>query len=312
MTHLQDRVVVITGAGRGIGRAHALLFAAQGAKVVVNDLGGNWDGEGADTGPAHDVVAEIVAAGGTAVADTHDIADAAEGVVQTALDEFGRIDCLVNNAGVIGHGRIDTLTVEQLTRGIDILLTGCWRAAKAAWGPMKAQRYGRIVNTSSAAAFGVANAIFYQTSKAGLIGLTRGLAKDGEADDIKVNAIMPLGRSRMADSQPGLSEFFEKNLPARLISPFVGALLSPGVPVTGETFAVGGGRAARVFLGTVPGLVGFSTIDEVLAGFDQVMAAPSYLAPTSMDEEIGYEWDQLGIDLSELSVNLGELGADAP
>ena len=308
MGHLDGQVVVVTGAGRGIGRAHAEFAAAEGARVVVNDTGGDTNGVGLSAETAKSVAEDIVSRGGVAVADIHDVATEAEGVVQTAIDTFGKVDCLVNNAGVIAQGSLDELTVEQIERMLDIIALGSISTIRAAWPNMKERGYGRIVNTSSCSIFGVGGAPMYLTGKAAIIGLTKALAKDGAPFGIKVNAIMPMGYSRMADTQAGLAEFMKENFSPNLISPFVGALLVPDTPCTGELFAVAGGRAARVFLGTVPGLVGFKSIDDCLDGFDQIMAAPSYAAPTSMDEEIGYEYEHLGIDLSSLGIDLDMLG----
>ncbi|HEY1969887.1 MAG TPA: SDR family NAD(P)-dependent oxidoreductase [Pseudonocardia sp.] len=311
MARLRDKVVVVTGAGRGIGRAYAEFLAAEGAMVVVNDNGADIDGLGATADTARAVAEAIVADGGRAVADTHDIVTDGPSVIQRALDEYGRVDGLVNNAGIVTMGGIDELSVEQIGRMIDVHLMGTVNTIRAAWPIMRDQGYGRIVNTSSASVFGVGGAPLYPTAKAAIIGLTRALASDGQAVGIKVNGVMPMGYSRMADTQAGLAEFMKTNFPPELIAPFVGALLVEDAPCSGEMFAVAGGRAARVFLSTVPGLTGFKTIDDVLANFDLVMDPAGQAAPNSMDEEIGFEYQNLGIDLSTLGINLAELGTAA-
>jgi NAD(P)-dependent dehydrogenase (short-subunit alcohol dehydrogenase family) len=306
--HLQDRVVIVTGAGRGIGRAYAEYLAGQGARVVVNDTGGTVEGEGTSPEVAHTVADAIVAAGGTAMADTHDIVTDAGALAERTLEEFGRIDGLVNNAGIVIMGGIDVIATEQVDRMIDVHVRGSLNTVRAVWPAMSKQRHGRIVNVSSASVFGVGAAVSYPTVKAAILGLTRALAVDGGSRGIKVNALMPMGYSRMADTQAGLGEFMKKAMPPERIGPFLGALLIEATPCTGETFSVGGGRAGRVFLGTVPGLTGFTTVDDVIAGFDKVMDVTGYVTPDSMEDEIGFELQQLGIDLSQLGIDLDMLG----
>lgn len=308
MSRLQDKVIVVTGAGRGIGRAYAEFLAAEGAKLVVNDTGGDINGLGAAEGLAGEVAAAIVANGGRAVADTHDVVTDGAAVAHRAVEAFGRLDGLVNNAGIVTMGGIDELTPTQIRRMVDVHLMGTINTVRAAWPIMREQGGGRIVNTSSASVFGVGGAPLYPAAKSAIIGLTRALAMDGSALGIKVNAVMPMGYSRMADTQAGLAEFMKQNFGADLVAPFVGTLLVDEVPCTGETFAVAGGRAARVFLGTVPGSTKVATIDDCLANFDQILSRDGYSAPDSMDEEIGFEYHQLGIDLSQLGINLAELG----
>jgi NAD(P)-dependent dehydrogenase (short-subunit alcohol dehydrogenase family) len=305
---LQDRVVIVTGAGRGIGRAYAEYLSGQGARLVVNDTGASIEGEGSSQAVAQTVADGIVAAGGTALADTHDVVTDAEALIAHALDEFGRIDGLVNNAGIVIMGGIDTVTTEQIDRMIDVHVRGSLNTVRAVWPTMSRQRYGRIVNVSSASVFGVGAAVSYPTVKAAILGLTRTLAVDGAPLGIKVNALMPMGYSRMADTQAGLGEFMKEVMPPERIGPFLGALLIEATPCTGETFSVGGGRAGRVFLGTAPGLTGFTTVDDVISGFDRVMDVTGYLAPSSMEAEIGFELQQLGFELSQMAIDLDTLG----
>lgn len=305
---LDGKVVVVTGAGRGIGRAHAEFLAAEGALVVVNDTGGDISGLGEDTGAAAEVVRAIRASGGTAVVDTSDVSSDGDRIVANALSAFGRLDGLVNNAGIVSTAGVEELTDAQVHRMIGVHVLGTLGTVRAAWPVMREQGRGRIVNTSSVAVFGVGGGPLYPMAKGAIHALTRALALDGAPLGITVNAVMPMGYSRMADTQEGLGDFMKANFDPRRISPFVGSLLVDEVPCTGETFAVAGGRAARVFLGTVPGLVGFSSIDDCLAGFDQVMDLEGYAAPASMDEEIGFEYAQLGIDLAALGIDLSRLG----
>ncbi|HEX7096014.1 MAG TPA: SDR family NAD(P)-dependent oxidoreductase [Acidimicrobiales bacterium] len=300
MGQLDGNVVIVTGAGGGIGRAHALLFAREGAKVVVNDYGGDSKGNRGTSEMADKVVAEITAAGGTAVADANDVATDGAAVVQTALDAFGELHCIVNNAGISGGGDIDEIAPADFDRMLAIHLGGAVAICRAAWPILREQGYGRIVNTSSASVFGLPHTSAYITAKAALFGLTRALAREGRRHDIKVNAIMPAAYSRLTAQSPEFAALMEASFPPEQISPFVGALLSRDVPVTGETFVVGGGRAARVVLATVPGHRGPSTIDGWLAELDRVMASDELVVPADANDEVAYECRQLGIDLSRL------------
>jgi NAD(P)-dependent dehydrogenase (short-subunit alcohol dehydrogenase family) len=301
MAHLDGDVVIVTGAGGGIGRAHALLFAREGARVVVNDYGGDTHGTAGTSEAADKVVAEITAAGGTAVADAHDVALDGAAVVQTALDAFGAVHAVVNNAGIANGGAIDELPAADFDRLVAIHLGGAVAICRAVWPVFRGQGYGRIVNTSSGSVFGMPGTPAYITAKAALFGLTRALAHDGRAHDIKVNAIMPCAYSRLTAQSPELGPIMEAGFPPERIAPFVAALVSQAAPVTGETFIVGGGRAARVVLAEVPGLVGFESVDDVLAGFDQVMASDDLTVPRNAFDELAYECRHLGIALPQFS-----------
>lgn len=299
MGQLDGNVVIITGAGGGIGRAHALLFAKEGARVVVNDYGGDSKGNRGTSEMADKVVAEITAAGGVAVADAHDVSTDGAAVVQTALDAFGELHCVVNNAGIAHGAELDQIPQEMWDRMLGIHLGGSIAVCRAAWPIFREQGYGRVVNTSSASVFGLPHTSAYITAKAALFGLTRALAREGRKHDIKVNAIMPSAYSRLTAQSKEFATLMESAFPAEHIAPFVGALLSRDVPVTGETFVVGGGRAARVVLATVPGHRGPSTIDGWLADFDRVMASDELTVPADANDEVVYECRQLGIDLSK-------------
>jgi len=299
MGQLDGNVVIVTGAGGGIGRAHALLFAKEGARVVVNDYGGDSKGNRGTSEMADKVVAEITAAGGVAVADAHDVSTEGEAVVQTALDAFGALHCLVSNAGIAHGAELDQIPQEMWDRMLGIHLGGTIAVSRAAWPIFREQGYGRIVNTSSASVFGLPGTASYITAKAAVFGLTRALAREGRKHDIKVNAIMPSAYSRLTAQSPEFAALMESAFPPEHIAPFVGALLARDVPVTGETFVVGGGRAARVVLATVPGHSGPSTIQGWLADFDRVMASDELTVPADANEEVVYECKQLGIDLSK-------------
>jgi NAD(P)-dependent dehydrogenase (short-subunit alcohol dehydrogenase family) len=299
MGHLDEKVVIVTGAGGGIGRAHALLFAREGAQVVVNDYGGDSKGNAGTSEAAERVVAEITAAGGSAVADSNDVSKDGAAIVQTALDAFGGLHCVVNNAGIANGGTLEQMPVSDFDRMLDIHLGGTVAVTRAAWPILREQGYGRIVNTSSASVFGLPHTPAYITTKAAIFGLTRAIAHDGKKVGIKVNAIMPAAYSRLTQQSPEFAPVMEAGFPAEAVAPFVGALLSPDVPCSGETFVVGGGRAARVVLATVPGAVGMSTIDDYLENFDQVMSTEHIEIPKDANVEVVYECQQLGIDLAK-------------
>jgi NAD(P)-dependent dehydrogenase (short-subunit alcohol dehydrogenase family) len=252
------RVAIVTGAGRGLGREHALRLAARGAKVLVNDLGGASDMTGADAGPATEVVAEIEAAGGTAAANFDSVAtsDGGRAIVTDAQARWGRVDIVINNAGGgIGACTIDQLPEADLRRMVDTHLLGAFFVLGAAWPHMVEQGYGRILNTSSAASFGLSGLYAYSAVKAGLLGLTRSLAIDGAAHNVKVNALMPLGYTRLAANVPvpEVRQWMERTFDPAKVSVVALALVHEDVPFTGETISAAGGRAARVFLGGVPG-----------------------------------------------------------
>jgi NAD(P)-dependent dehydrogenase (short-subunit alcohol dehydrogenase family) len=240
----QDQVVIVTGAGGGLGRAHALLFAKHGAKVVVNDLGGSTHGEGANASAADKVVAEIRAAGGTAVAN-HDSVTDGEKIVQCALDTFGRIDVVVNNAGILRDKTFHKMEDADWDLVYKVHVEGAYKVTRAAWPHMREQGYGRIIFTASTSGiygnFGQSN---YGMAKLGLYGLTRTLAIEGRKNNILVNAIAPTGGTRMTE---GLipPQVFEQLKP-ELVSPLVVYLASNACEETSGLFEVGGGWMGKV------------------------------------------------------------------
>ncbi len=254
------RVAVVTGAGGGLGRSHALLLAARGAKVVVNDLGGARDGTGTDASMADQVVAEIVAAGGAAVANHDGVHTWAGGqaIVQTAIDAFGRVDIIVNNAGILRDVSFAKLTQEQLDPVVQVHLLGAFHVTRAAWPHLREQAYGRVISTTSGSGlygnFGQSN---YAAAKLGLVGLTRTLAVEGAKYGITANAIAPVAKSRMTEDimPPALLDRLEPEY----VSPLVAYLASESCTDTGRVFSVGGGYMARVALLEGPG----ATFDDV-------------------------------------------------
>jgi len=244
---LKGRTAVITGAGGGLGRAHALLFAKHGANVVVNDLGGKQDGSGKGSEMADKVVAEIKAAGGKAVANYDSVSTeaGANGIIKSALDAFGKIDILINNAGILRDTSFVKMTDAEWDLVFAVHVKGAYYCTKAAWGPMREQKYGRVVLTSSASGiygnFGQTN---YAAAKMGLIGFGQTLALEGEKYNIRVNMIAPVAASRMTESL--MPPFVLDKLKPECVSPLVVYLCSEGIDVNGELYEVGAGAVARI------------------------------------------------------------------
>ena len=240
----EDKVVVVTGAGGGLGRAHALLFARHGAKVVVNDLGGSAQGEGANASAADRVVEEIRQAGGTAVANQASVTDGGK-IVQQALDSFGRVDVVVNNAGILRDKTFHKMEDADWDLVYRVHVEGAYKVTRAAWPHMREQGYGRVIFTASTSGiygnFGQSN---YGMAKLGLYGLTRTLALEGRKNNILVNAIAPTGGTRMTE---GLipPQVFEQLKP-ELVSPLVVFLASEQCQETSGLFEVGGGWMGKV------------------------------------------------------------------
>ncbi|MFD7937719.1 SDR family NAD(P)-dependent oxidoreductase [Streptomyces sp. NPDC059755] len=287
----EGRVAVVTGAGRGIGRAHARLLAERGAKVVVNDLGGSMEGDGSDTGPAQRVVEEIVAAGGEAVADTNDISVPAGGqaVIDSAIEHYGRIDVLVNNAGIIRWAGLPEVDAENLERHLAVHLVGSFNTLRAAWPHFVEQRYGRVVLTTSSGLFGLDNNLSYAAAKAGTVGLARSAKLSGEPHGIKVNLIAPAAMTRMgggpeeepAEQAPGMPY-----MPSDAVAPIVAYLAHESCPVNGEIYTAGAGRFARLFIASTEGYVheggGSVTVEDVAGNWDAINDEKGYYVPSDL------------------------------
>jgi NAD(P)-dependent dehydrogenase (short-subunit alcohol dehydrogenase family) len=259
MGTLDRRVAVVTGAGRGIGREHALLLAREGARVVVNDLGGSGDGTGADAGPAHEVVREITASGGTAVANTGSVADWADArdLIQQAVTEFGRLDIVVNNAGIVRDAFIASTEEAQFDSVIAVHLKGHFAVthhAAAYWrAESKAGRQpnGAIINTSSISGTTMPNPgqTAYGAAKAGIAAMTLVAAMELERYGVRVNAIAPIARTRLTLGTPGMGAIFAAQVPEgefdafdpANIAPLVAWLASEKCPLTGKVLTVQGG-----------------------------------------------------------------------
>lgn len=286
------RVAVVTGAGRGLGRAYALALAELGAQVVVNDLGGSIDGVGTDGAPAQQVVAEITESGGSALADTNDVATAAgaEALIVAAVDGFGRVDALVNNAGIVEWGDFPDVDAAVVERHVAVHVLGSFHTAQAAWPHMVEQGGGRIVMTTSTGFLGTRGNVPYATAKGGVIGLARSLAVVAPRHGIAVNLIAPAAFTRMAgdagdDEQPD-HPLAGPMAPER-VAPMVAYLAHEDCPVNGEMYTAGAGRFARVFIGSTPGWVatdGDPTVEDVAAHWTEINAESGYTVPTDLND----------------------------
>ena len=281
------KVAIITGAGGGLGRQHALLMASRGALVVVNDLGGAVDGSGSDKGAAQKVVDEIVALGGEAVADTNSVSTPEGGaaIVAGAVKAFGRVDIVINNAGILRDKSFHNMDPSLMNPVFDVHLKGAFHVTQPAFVLMREQGYGRIVSTSSAAGiFGNFGQTNYGAAKMGLVGFTRVLAVEGAKYNIKANAIAPLALTRMTEALFS-GAMAEKLLPEQ-ISPIVAYLAHEDCPVSGEVYSVGGGRAARVFIAETEGYHNPNlTMEDVRDNFAQIRSEESYKVPANIGEE---------------------------
>ena len=280
------KVVIITGAGGGLGRQHALLLASRGALVVINDLGGAVDGTGSDKGAAERVVDEIKASGGEAVADTNSVATPEGGaaIVQTAVDAFGRVDVVINNAGILRDKSFHNMTPDLMNAVFDVHLKGAFHVTQPAYVLMREQGYGRIISTSSAAGvFGNFGQTNYGAAKMGLVGFTRVLAVEGAKFNIKANAIAPLALTRMTEDIMG--SLGDKLDPA-LVSPLVTFLAHEDCPVSGQLFSVGGGRVAHVFIAEAQGYTNPSlSPEDVRDHWDTITDQAGYGVPNNLAEE---------------------------
>ena len=238
------KVVVVTGAGGGIGKEYALFFASRGAKVVVNDLGVSTTGTGSTNNAADKVVEEIKSKGGVAVAN-YDSVEFGEKIIKTATDNFGKVDILLNNAGIlrdISFQKMKDLDWELIFK---VHVYGAYKCTKAAWNIMREQGYGRIINTSSAAGlFGSFGQVNYSAAKLALHGFTQALAKEGEKKNIRVNTIAPLAASRMLETV--MPPDVLKTVNPNLVIPLVAYLCHESCEETGSVFEVGGGFVAKL------------------------------------------------------------------
>jgi NAD(P)-dependent dehydrogenase (short-subunit alcohol dehydrogenase family) len=310
MTDLRfdGRVAVVTGAGGGLGKQHALLLASRGARVVVNDVGGSVTGEGSDNSRTAAVVAEIRDRGGEAIADVNTVAtpEGGQAVIRTALEAYGRIDILVNNAGILRDKEFEEMTSERLEPVVDVHLRGAFHVTRPAWIAMQERSYGRVVNTTSASGIlGSGRQSNYGAVKGGLVGLTRVLAAEGAKHNIKVNAIAPTAYTRMltyalaevktaGTTDPAVAPFVEQLektfsdlLDPALVSPVVALLAHENCPVTGEIYSAGGGQVSRFFIGRTPGYYNPRlSIEDVHDHLAEIRDETGYTVPADSMEEI--------------------------
>jgi NAD(P)-dependent dehydrogenase (short-subunit alcohol dehydrogenase family) len=285
------RVAVITGGGGGLGKTYALEFARRGAAIVVNDLGGSADGRGGSSSMADATVKEIVEAGGKAVANYDSVAtpEGGKAIVQTALDNFGKVDILVNNAGILRDKSFLKLEPKDLEAVIDVHLKGSFFVSQPAFASMKDNGYGRIVMTSSGAGiFGNFGQTNYGAAKMGLVGLMNVLAVEGAKYNIKVNTIAPVAATRLTG---GLLGSLADALDPTFVTPLVTYLCSEKCELTHEIFDVGGGRYARIFIGLTKGWLTPKgkkpKAEDILDQIDVIRDTQSYIVPQSIAEETG-------------------------
>jgi NAD(P)-dependent dehydrogenase (short-subunit alcohol dehydrogenase family) len=249
-----NRVAVISGAGRGLGREYALLLASRGAKVVVNDVGGSLTGDGSDAGPAESVVAEIRAAGGEALACTETVATAEGGqaVIAAAVDGFGAVDILIHNAGTVRRGSLREMTYDDFEAVLDVHLRGAFHLVRPAFPVMCDRGYGRVVLTSSIGGlYGNHDVANYAVAKAGMIGLSNVVALEGEEYGVKSNVIVPSAVTRMAE---GIDTSAYPPMGPELVAPAVGWLAHESCSITGEMMIAIAGRVAAAVVAETPGV----------------------------------------------------------
>lgn len=293
------RVAIVTGAGRGIGRAYALLLAKRGASVVVNDLGGTVAGTGFDAGPASEVASEINDAGGAALADVNDISTmgGAQALVQAGTEAFGRVDILVNNAGIVRWAGFPEADEDNLYRHWAVHVAGSFNTTRAVWPHMLEQGYGRVVMTTSTGMFGLPENTSYATAKAAVIGLARSLTTAGAKHGIAVNLVAPAAMTRMAGrgSEESRAETGSPHdeggdraldpMSPDLVAPLVAFLAHESCPVSGEIYAGGAGRFARMFVACTPGYVSTSphpTVEEVASNWGTINDEAGYYVPADL------------------------------
>jgi NAD(P)-dependent dehydrogenase (short-subunit alcohol dehydrogenase family) len=291
-----DRVAVVTGAGRGLGRAYAELLASRGAKVVVNDSGGSLTGEGGDAGPAEQVAGEIVAAGGEAVACTESVTtrDGGEAIVRTALEHYGRLDILIHNAGNVRRGSLKEMRYEDFDAVLDVHLRGAFNVVRPAFPVMCQAGYGRIVLTSSIGGlYGNREVANYAAAKAGVIGLSNVAALEGAAEGVTCNVIVPAAVTRMA---AGIDTSAYPPMGVDLVAPVVGWLAHESCSVTGEMFIALAGRVARAVIAEAPGVCRPSwTVEDVGEYLDAIRNVEAPLVfpvvPDGHDQHIRYSFE---------------------
>ena len=286
--NFENKTVVVTGAGNGLGKAYALEFANRGANVVVNDIGGSVNGEGSENAPADVVVKEIIDNGGSAVANYDSVAtkSGGESIIQSALTEFGGIHAVVNNAGILRDKSFAKMEEEDLNAIIDVHLKGTFFVCQPAFVQMKEQGFGRFVNVSSPSGlFGNFGQLNYGAAKMGIVGLTNVLAIEGAKYNIKANVIAPNAATRMTESLFG--EDMANMLTVDNITPLVVFLASEQCDITHEIFSAGGGRFSRVGISTDVGYFNPSaSAEDIQENIEKIRDLSNSIYPTSLADEL--------------------------
>lgn len=307
MIDFEGQVVVVTGAGRGLGRLYAIELARRGASVVVNDLGGSMDGEGADSAVADLVVEEITTAGGAAVASYESVDSPAggEAIVETAVRRFGRLDAVISNAGIFNSIAFEEMSAQDWRRMLAVHLDGAFYLSRPAYRVMKSQGYGRFVFISSSGGmFGQPLEAHYGAAKAGLVGLSNVIAIEGAPHGIRSNTVLPFGFSRMVtdtvDDPKAIEEAgFLQAIRPELVVPIVVYLASGDCDLTHQNYSACAGRFARVFVGLGQGWLadsdGDPTADDIAAQLAQVSATEPFTVPASIFDEVFEVCDRLGV-----------------
>jgi NAD(P)-dependent dehydrogenase (short-subunit alcohol dehydrogenase family) len=278
-----ERVAIITGAGNGLGRSYAHYLSARGARILVNDLGGGTDGDGGSTRPADQVVEEIRAAGGEATANYDSVASAqgGEAIVETALKAYGKVDIVINNAGILRDASLAKMLPENFDLLIDVHLKGAFYVTQPAFKVMRENHYGRVLYTASAAGvfgnFGQAN---YAAAKMGLVGLSNVTAIEGAKYNILSNVITPIARTRLTENLMGAAG---DSFAPEFIAPLVAYLVSEESELTHEIFNVGAGRYARIFVGSAPGWKAgegeHPSLEDIRDQLDTIRSTDGFIIP---------------------------------
>ena len=286
--NFENKTVVVTGAGNGLGKAYALEFANRGANVVVNDIGGSVTGDGSENAPADVVVEEINSSGGSAVANYDSVAtkQGGESIIESALSNFGSVDAVVNNAGILRDKSFAKMEEDDLNAIIDVHLKGTFFVCQPAFIQMKEQGYGRFVNVSSPSGlFGNFGQLNYGAAKMGIVGLTNVLAIEGAKYNIKANVIAPNAATRMTETLFG--EDMSNLLTVDNITPLVVYLASEQCEITHEIFSAGGGRFARIGISTDVGYFNATAkAEDIFANIDEIRDLSNSIYPTSLADEL--------------------------
>ena len=296
----EDEVVVVTGAGSGLGRAYAVELARRGAKVVVNDLGGAADGSGADNRPANLVVREIRQSGGTAIANFDSVASEEGGwsIIHSALEEWGRVDAVIANAGILRDKSFLKIEERDLNAILDVHLRGTFFVLQPAFKAMKEKGSGGrlLITTSASGLFGNFGQANYTSAKMGLVGLMRTLAIEGKKYNIKVNAISPVAGTRLTT---GKDITGDHAMAPSAVAPMAVALTHSSCPMTGETFLATGGWYARVFVGLTEGWVcpeGSVKAESIADHWTEIRNSEAWSEPKDAMHIAAYMTEKLGVE----------------